>query len=612
LSFLDTSMIRLLFLLLFVASPCALSQVSGRDESYIGRAGSVYITEGEFLERFELTPGLYRHPGAGLEGEKEAFLVSMIAEKLLAQEAGDRGWDRDSLVQDDLLEITKLLARDELYRIEVSRRVSVSPAEITTGVRQAQNQRLTRFLFFDNQDDASFVRARLRSGANIFELKIDSSIAFLADTATVHWGEADTTIEHAAYRLKPGQISPVLRSGDGWYILQFVSTTPNLQYLAMAPGVQRDRVADKIRSRKERARMVEYMDEVLGKSHASSPPETFRTFTRILGEVLVTHVRDSSAGVTLEVRTELRSRCAARILDTLVVAGQKVWTVGDVIDRLYRTSFSLPANRINRLPGILHATIREWVELELLAQEAMRRGCDRAPAVSRSISQWRDFFLAFAAKDRLNKSVAVGNAEVYAFLQKKNPGSAVPHVQLRELRTSSFEEMRVALGELDRGVSFPEVIERWSIDPRARGTKGLTRLFAITERPSIGEIAWRLPIGERYGPVRDSAGIEFFEVVAKDSGRARGDTSAAARFLDARRELLSMKQRRKLNLFLASAGQKRGFDIYDDRLRQIHASPIPMLTYRFLGFGGRMFAVPFVDRNVDWISVEPPSETLVP
>jgi parvulin-like peptidyl-prolyl isomerase len=605
-------MARLLFLLLLAAFQCGLSQLAERDESYIGRAGTANIAEREFLERFELTPGLYRHRGPSLEEDKQAFLVSLIAEKLLAQEAGDRGWDRDSLVQDDLLEITKLLARDELYRIEVSRRISITPAEVAAGLQEAQRRLLVRFLFFDNQDNAAFVRTRLQSGTSIFDLRIDSSIAVLADTATVQWGEADTTIEHAAYHLKPGQISPVLPSGDGWYILQLVSATPNLQFLAMTPDVQRDRVTEKIRSRKERVRMTEYMEEVLGKSHSSSPAETFRTFARNLEEVLLTHVRDSSVSVTLDVRTELRSRCSAHIPDTLVVAGEKSWTVGDVIDRLYRTSFSLPTNRINRLPGILHSTIREWVELELLAQEALRRGCDRAPDVSRIIEQWRDFSLAFAAKDRLNKGVSVGDAEVYAFLRKQNPRSGVPHVQLRELRTSSFEEMRMALGEIDRGVSFPEVIERWSVDPRARETKGLTGLFAITERTSIGEIAWRLPVGGRYGPVRDSAGVEFFEVVAKDSGGARRDTSAAAKFLDARRELLSMKQRRKLNLFLASAGQKRGFVIYDDRLRQIHVSPIPMLAYRFLGFGGRMFAVPFVERNVDWISIEPPSETNVP
>ncbi len=73
------------------------------------------------------------------------------------------------------------------------------------------------------------------------------------------------------------------------------------------------------------------------------------------------------------------------------------------------------------------------------------------------------------------------------------------------------------------------------------------------------------------------------------------DTTVAAKFRDARAELMSLKARRQVSLFLAKAGQERGFEAYTDRLSQMKVSNVPMLTYRFLGFGGRMFAVPFVD-----------------
>jgi len=71
-----------------------------------------------------------------------------------------------------------------------------------------------------------------------------------------------------------------------------------------------------------------------------------------------------------------------------------------------------------------------------------------------------------------------------------------------------------------------------------------------------------------------------------------------------------MKARRALSLFLAGAGKEMGFDVYADRLRMIKVSTIPMMTFRILGFGGRMPAVPFVDPQLDWLDVEPPKEVV--
>ena len=73
-----------------------------------------------------------------------------------------------------------------------------------------------------------------------------------------------------------------------------------------------------------------------------------------------------------------------------------------------------------------------------------------------------------------------------------------------------------------------------------------------------------------------------------------------------------MKERRTLSLFLARTAADRGVEIYQDRLSHINVTPIPMLAYRLLGFGGRMFDVPFVQPQLDWIDVDPPKEVILP
>jgi hypothetical protein len=73
-----------------------------------------------------------------------------------------------------------------------------------------------------------------------------------------------------------------------------------------------------------------------------------------------------------------------------------------------------------------------------------------------------------------------------------------------------------------------------------------------------------------------------------------------------------MKQKRRQTLFVAQSAAARGYEIYDDRLAQLQVTSTSSVVYRFLGFGGRMFAVPFVQPDIEWISEEPPRQQILP
>lgn len=80
----------------------------------------------------------------------------------------------------------------------------------------------------------------------------------------------------------------------------------------------------------------------------------------------------------------------------------------------------------------------------------------------------------------------------------------------------------------------------------------------------------------------------------------------------ARDEFRNLKTKRTLTLLLAQSGQKRGFTVYQDRLQAIKASPVPMMAFRILGIGGRIWAAPMLEKQVEWLSVEPPASDVVP
>ncbi len=608
-------MLRAAPVVLFIAAhpTSARAQPKLQDSAVIARAGDVFITEKEFVERFELLPALYRHRKPQLNQAKLELLSSMIAEKLLAQEARDRRLDHDSLYLAAVDDIRRLLVRDELYREEVRAKVHVTRNEISEGMARANRQVLVSFLYTDQADNARFVRSQIRSVRDFDRLAMDFSMNVTRDTATVIFGDADPRIEEAAYRLRKGEISPVVRAGDGYYILRVSGVQLNGSFAGLAPDEQRQTVEDLLRARKERARLDGYVREVLKDKVGYSRPGPFMLLARSLQEVFRGKVDGQSrVPLTTAMAAELRKLCAASLADTAVVVGTAVWSVSDVIGRLAATGFDVDSASFESMPVHLNTQIKVWVQQELLAGEGLRRGLDRSAAVRKQLALWSTAFLADEMKLFLWRRVSVSEADVWSILRSNDKNVRGPEVQIRELRTTSARAMSEAMEQLRRGSSLEEIIRQHSADPEARQNGGVTPFFQITERSPLGEIASDMEVGERYGPLRVGDGYVYFELLAKRAASPPSDTTLAARRNDAEAEALRIKRKTMLVNFLAQVASKRGYDIYEDRLKALEVTSVPMMTYRLLGFGGKMFAVPFVPPEIDWMNVEPPATPVLP
>jgi parvulin-like peptidyl-prolyl isomerase len=572
----------------------------------------VFITEQEFLERFELLPSFGRHRASQVETAKLELLYSMIAEKLLAHQAVESGIGKDTLVRIGIAETRKLLARDELYRREIIQRVDVSPEEAVRGEQRALRQVTIRFIEFPREEDARFLRSHLRRPADFDNIQLDSSYHAVRDTATVIFGDAEEAIEEAAYSLKKGDVSPVVGAGPGWYILSPTAITRNAYYASMTPDVLRERVVTMLRRRKERKRLDEYLGDALKGKTGYARPGPLRALAGAIREVCRENGRDSVVFLTPQRLEAVRTKAASALKDTIAVAGEKSWLLGEVVDRLAAKGFGVPHAGVKALPAQLNTEMQILVQQELLAQEGLRRGLDTIPAVRRKVEMWSQYFLAGGMKDSVRRSVTVSEPEVWAYRKSLDTGLAVPRVKIRELRTASYAEMQEALVSLQHGSSWGQVVSRWSNDPEARKRGGLSDFFPVTGRPPVGALAGKMNVGERYGPITVPGGALYFELAAKTAPSPPGDTSGRARADRAYDDLRSMKERRAVTLTLARLGKQLGFEVYSDRLRMLTVSPTPMMTFRILGFGGRMFEVPFVEPELDWLNVDSPQDNILP
>ncbi|HTY58523.1 MAG TPA: peptidylprolyl isomerase, partial [Bacteroidota bacterium] len=267
---------------------------------------------------------------------------------------------------------------------------------------------------------------------------------------------------------------------------------------------------------------------------------------------------------------------------------------------------------LRTIPARLNTEIKALVQRELMAQEGLRRGLDTLPDVRRQLAMWRDSFLAAREREALRRSVTVSDADVWAYLKSEDSSVAVPRVQVRELLTKTFEQMQGAMDDMDRGMSFADAVKKWSVDPSARDRGGLSGYFPVNARPPLGSIASQLKIGERYGPVGVPEGVLFVELEGRKQVPPGRDTALAQKFARAKEEVRAMKGRRAVTLRLALLAKEKGVDVYTDRLKLVSVSRVPMMTFRILGFGGRMLAVPFVVPELDWLDVNQDGSRIQP
>jgi hypothetical protein len=282
--------------------------------------------------------------------------------------------------------------------------------------------------------------------------------------------------------------------------------------------------------------------------------------------------------------------------------------VAEALDRLVQRGFTMSGDSVRGTAARLYTVFREWAHQELVAQEGLARGLDRHPDVVRRLAPWKDHYLAGMVERKISEKVEITEGEVYAYLQSTDASVKVPEVRLRVLRTGSMEEMQAAFKVMEQGRSFEDAIAATGAD----GRHGDTGFFPVTDRPPLGFLASRLEPGQFYGPFRDSSGYVYMQLLEKRKGRDPVDTTGAARLAAARDEVHRMKTRRTITLFVARSAADRGFEVYGDRLKLVSVTPIPMLAYRLLGFGGRMFDVPFVQPQIDWLNEEPPKEVILP
>ncbi len=152
-----------------------------KDESVVAQVGSFKITANEFKLRYELSPYIPSDKNINPDSLKYDFLYSLIAEKLLANEAELLGIAKTEKFQFFFKPLEDIFVRDALFKKEVDDKIILTADDINSGITKSQVKLKTQMITSNDSLQIYNFFNHLNSNKNIDSLlsinpKISSKI----------------------------------------------------------------------------------------------------------------------------------------------------------------------------------------------------------------------------------------------------------------------------------------------------------------------------------------------------------------------------------------------------------------------------------------------------
>jgi len=265
------------WLLLLVGSLTACNKSadtapSTRDPA-LAQVNGARITVDQFNQKWSQLPNGIRAAYAGPNGKRE-FLGELITRELLLDKARRMKLDQDKMIGDRVEELRQRLLLESVLHELVEKKTEVTEAEIKayfTAHRDSLpliEEARAGHILVGSEAEARTVLKRLRRGADFASMARTHSIDPGSkdkggDLGQVRKGRMLPELEEVIFRLKPGRISGIVRTANGYHIIR-VQSRQRRKPLAV------EEVRDEIRKQIDKDKEAALFEELVKSLKAES------------------------------------------------------------------------------------------------------------------------------------------------------------------------------------------------------------------------------------------------------------------------------------------------------------------------------------------------------
>ncbi|MDX9858515.1 MAG: peptidylprolyl isomerase [candidate division Zixibacteria bacterium] len=494
---------------LLLAAGCG----SGGNET-IAEVNGYEITKQEFQDYIR---GLhYPYTSAQEEFDKKrAILDTLIIQRLLIEEAYNRGIDKLDEINRLILANKDKFLLDGLYQKHVVGQVEVTDTEVRDFYNRLQYRVRASHILVSSKDTADMLVQRIVDGENFGNLAYQYSEDPQAkrnrgDLGYFTWGAMVEEFQQAAFNMEPGEVSPPVKSQFGYHIIKVVDRSENPEW------GDYDAVKDQLEARLSRLKQDRlaqaYFDGIKARY-----PITLDTATIDYLEHKRTHMYPPQVLATLP-SNDFDIEQLDRSERELVLA---TWDGGQM------TLFQY----LVRAREMLHPQVRpaytdydsiatmvfQLNVQDILVREAIDEGIENTPEYQRKIKFFKELNMADVFKmDSMPQPPAPTEAQMRMYYDK-HPEEFTDQAKVHIFEILVSDEMLAnkLAREIKTLTQFKKMAEQYTERPAKRGTNGDLDYIESKWFPEVFEEAWKTPVGQLGGPVPTVGRYSIFWVVDK-------------------------------------------------------------------------------------------------
>jgi hypothetical protein len=584
-----------------------IGNILPQPEKTIATVGKHKISVDEFKHRFELTTGFSLGSKGNEASEKQNFLFTLIAEYLWAEEANARNFDTSLIMRFTFPSIQKMYLRDQLFKQEITSKVNVTEQELQQAVAKEKYLLILNFVYSSDSSEIFSLYKKLQSGIPFDTLFIERDEALLQATPLeVVYGKLDVDLENFLYELKVGNFSKPYLKKEGWFIYYLREKQDNMvagkdikQRISNTKSILTQRKTDQV--------YQQFYKKFFSNKRIETNGDLFWSLFDKINEIYI-KVSNNDSSITKQsyklsigdVKEIEKAFGPDSLRMTFIkIEDQKISLQAFIRNFVFDGFYSEPVSE-QLLSAKLNQRVRTFIELELLANEAEKRGMQSLPEVKSAIERWKNFYLAEDFRYSFVDSIKISQQEVEEYyLQAKGDSLLLIQVNIAEILTDNLEVVEKILNELEQRKDFFELAKIYTKRTWNRESGGIMGMMPAASLGEKGRIASQMEIGEVYGPITSNDGYSIFKLIDK-----KREGIANKSYEEVKTELRQEYGYKKIENFLKTKtiefADKYGVSINEDLLYNTPMKNMQMYVIQYMGFGGRLPAVPTTTPFIKW------------
>ncbi|MCX6151151.1 MAG: peptidylprolyl isomerase [Ignavibacteriales bacterium] len=575
------------------------------NEKEVAKIGSTSINSQEFIERFEMTPRLGPQSENNLEFEKKDFLYTLIAEKLWAKKAKEMKLDTLEIIKTTTGILERMYVRDALYKIEVLNKATIPDQELIKGIFRNQVMLKVNFAWSKDKKYINDLYNALNDG-----LSFDSLLTDKDSVMDVTFGQMQEPVEDSLYKLLPGKYTAPIQAPTGdWFIFRVNSREKNIpkeedleKTNSNVKKIVKERIIDKF--------YRDFYVKFFGGIKINAKGYLFWSFADKAIKVIVEKKQKEKIADNEKIYlndydiAKIKHEFGSDTLKQPFIAFEKdPVPFGQFLDEFAFEGFFTTTTDSNKIKAKLYSRVKNFIEHELLTREGYKRGLQNLPEVKTELKMWSDYYLSQIFRTRFLDSAKVTDNEVYNYYKSKNKEILIPkQVNIIEVLTDSLEVIEKVLDGLKNGQDMRELAKKYTQRKWTKDKDGEFGFFPVTMYGDIGRISSSMEIGEVYGPLKLPEGYSIFKLIDKKDASKEEPKPFEDIKDDVKKNLMASKLQNSIVNYTVKLANEYGVSVDETVLKQIKVTYIVMFAYRYMGFGGRIVAVPMSPPFNDWVN----------